>query len=246
MMKTPLPLATCALATSLLTTGAHTQNPPQTPPAPGQTLPTAPGQRTTVVPTGLSASGGSIVNGVYTNSIYGFSLHIPAGWAVIPPQTAKIPQAGSSQPESEKQRMQVVLIMTENAPLKKSTQRKGLQIVSMQLAAAADSSAADGYIAYSQRMAKEKGMEIEYKGSPEKVTINDQQFTKVNLEETTEGAVQHIEQYVTTRGRALLQFFLITPDTSGLPTLEPIIQSLQFKMPAAKKPGPKKPAKPQK
>jgi hypothetical protein len=136
--------------------------------------------------------------------------------------------------------------MTENAPLKKSYQRKGLQIVSMQLAAPADSAAADGYIAYSQRMAKEKGMEIEYKGSPEKVTINDQQFTKVNLEETTEGSVQHIEQYVTTRGRALLQFFLISPGTTGLPTLEPIMQSLQFKMPAAKKPGPKNPAKPQK
>ena len=142
--------------------------------------------------------------------------------------------------------MQVVLIMTENAPLKKSYQRKGLQIVSMQLAALADSSAADGYVAYSQRMAKEKGMEIEYKGSPEKVTINDQQFTKVNLEETTQGSVQHIEQYVTTRGRALLQFFLISPDAAGLPTLEPIMQSLQFKMPAAKKPGPRKPAKPQK
>jgi hypothetical protein len=246
MMKTPLLLASCILGIAFLIVVASAQNPAQAPPTPGQTPPPAPGQRTTVVPTGLSASGGSIVNGVYANSIYGFSLHIPAGWAVIPPQAAKIPQAGSSQPESEKQRMQVVLIMTENAPLKKSTQRKGLQIVSMQLAAAADSSAADGYVAYSQRMAKEKGMEIEYKGSPEKVTINDQQFTKVNLEETTEGAVQHIEQYVTTRGRALLQFFLISPDTNGLPTLEPIMQSLQFKMPVAKKPGPKKPAKPQK
>lgn len=244
-MKKPFMLVSWTLSTIVLGSTLVAQNPAQTPPVPGQAPPPA-GQKTTVLPTGLSASGGSIASGVYTNSIYGFSLHIPAGWAVIPPQAAKIPQAGTSQPDADRQRTQVVLIMTENAPLKKSVERKGLQIVSMQLAAPADSSAAEGYIAYSQRMAKEKGMQIEYKGSPEKTTISNQEFVKVALEETTATSVQHIEQYVTTRGRALLQFFLISPDAAGLQGLEPVMQSLQFKTPTPKKPGPRKPAKPQK
>ena len=245
-MKTPLLLISYIFVTALFSRTAFAQNPVQTPPAPGQSAPPLPGQKTTVVPTGLSASGGAIANGVYTNSIYGFSLHIPAGWAVIPPQAARIPQAGTSQPDAERQRMQVVLIMTENAPLKKSVARKGLQIVSMQLAAPADLSAAEGYIAYSERMAKEKGMQIDYKSSPEKVTINNQEFVKVSLEETTDETVQHIEQYVTTRGRALLQFFLISPDASGLQGLEPVMQSVQFKGPPEKKAVSKKPAKTQK
>ena len=244
-MKKPFMLVSWTLSTIALGSALLAQNPAQTPPAPGQAPPPA-GQKATVLPTGLSASGGSIVNGVYTNSIYGFSLHIPAGWAVIPPQAAKIPQAGTSQPDADRQRTQVVLVMTENAPLKKSVERKGLQIVSMQLAAPADSSAAEGYIAYSQRMAKEKGMQIEYKGSPEKTTISNQEFVKVALEETSDTSVQHIEQYVTTRGRALLQFFLISPDAAGLQGLEPVMQSLEFKTPTPKKPGPRKPAKPQK
>jgi hypothetical protein len=245
-MKKPLLLASYAFATVLFTATSFAQTPAQTPSTPGQPAPPAPGQKSTVVPTGLSTSGGSIVNGVYANSVYGFSLHIPAGWAVIPPQAAKIPQAGTSQPDAGRQRMQVVLIMTENAPLKKSVERKGLQIVSMQLAAPADSAAAENYIAYSQRMAKENGMQIEYKGSPEKVTINNQEFAKINLEETAGDSVQHIEQYVTTRGRALLQFFLISPDAPGLQGLEPVMQSVQFKASPTPKGAPKKPAKVQK
>jgi hypothetical protein len=36
------------------------------------------------VPTGLEANGGSISSGVYSNSIFRFSLQIPPGWAVVP------------------------------------------------------------------------------------------------------------------------------------------------------------------
>jgi hypothetical protein len=92
-------------------------------------------------------------------------------------------------------------------------------------------------------MAKEKGFRVEYKGPPEKKTIHEQPFSMIQFSETTDGSLQHIEQYVTTRGQSLLQFLLISPDEDGLKTLEPVIQSVQFKAATpTKKPAAKKAA----
>jgi hypothetical protein len=195
--------------------------------------------------TGMAANGGSIVNGVYSNSIYEFSMQIPPGWAVLPSQTAKIAgsENDSARPEVQSKLKQVILIMSENAPLRPSVQRRQVQIITTHLPTMPGPTAAEGYITYSQRMAKEKGMPVEYKGSPESLTIHEQPFSKISLEETTEGSVQHIEQYVTTRAQELLQFFLISPDENGLQTLEPVIQSVQFKAIPATKPARKKPVK---
>lgn len=197
--------------------------------------------------TGMAANGGSITNGVYSNSIYGFSLQIPPGWAVLPTQAAKIAgsESDSERPEVQSKLKQVILIMSENAPLKRSVDRKQVQIIAMNLPTMPGPTAAEGYITYSQRMAKEKGIQVEYKGSPQSTTIHNQPFSKINLEESTEGSMQHIEQYVTTRGQALLQFLLISPNDDGLKTLEPVIQSVQFKAMPAKKPAKKKSTKPQ-
>jgi hypothetical protein len=198
--------------------------------------------------TGMAANGGSIVNGVYSNSIYGFSLQIPPGWAVLPTEAAKIAgsESESARPEVQSKLKQVILIMSENAPLKPSVQRRQVQVIVTHLPTMPGPTAAEGYITYSQRIAKEKGMQLEYKGSPESATIHQQPFSKISLEETTEGSMQHIEQYVTTRGQALLQFFLISPDENGLKTLEPVIQSVQFKPLPTEKPVKKKSAKAQK
>jgi hypothetical protein len=199
--------------------------------------------------TGMAANGGSIANGVYSNSIYGFSLQIPPGWAILPTQTARIAgseNADAQRPEVQRQLKQVILIMSENAPLKRSVERKQVQIIATHLPTPPGPTAAEGYITYSQRMAKEKGMQVEYKGSPENTKIHDQAFSMISLEETTDGSRQHIEQYVTTREQALLQFFLISPDEAGLKSLEPVIQSVQFKAMPATKPARKKATKPQK
>ena len=182
--------------------------------------------------TGMAANGGSILNGVYSNSVYEFSLQIPAGWAVLPTQSAKIAgteTVDAQRPEVQRQLKQVILIMSENAPLKKSVERKQVQIIATQLPAKPGPTAAEGYLTYSQQMAKDKGLPVEYKGAPKKTTIHDQPFSTITLEETTEGSRQHIEQYVTTRGQALLQFLLISPDEAGLTSLEPVIQSVRFK-----------------
>ena len=228
------------------------QNPPQSPqsaPSPGAPYP--PGDpRSPVMATGMAANGGSILNGVYSNSVFGFSMQIPPGWAILPTQTARIAGTESSdaqRPEVQRQLKQVILIMSENAPLKKSVERKQVQIIAMHLPKEPGPTAAEGYITYSERIAKEKGMQVEYKGSPENKTIHDQQFSMISLEETTDGSPQHIQQYVTTRGQNLLQFFLISPDEVGLTSLEPVIQSVQFKaMPPKKAAGKKSATKPQK
>ena len=182
--------------------------------------------------TGMAANGGSIENGVYSNSIYEFSMHIPPGWAVLPTQTAKI--AGSEGPDAQrievqKELKQVIFIMSENAPLKRSVERNQVQIIATKLPRMPGPTAAEGYITYSQRMAKEENLPVEYKGQPEKKTIHDQLFSMIQLQETTDGVRQHIEQYVTTRGQSLLQFLLISPDEDGLKIVEPVIQSVQFK-----------------
>ena len=198
--------------------------------------------------TGMAANGGSIANGVYSNSIYGFSLQVPPGWAVLPTEAAKIAgsENESARPEVQNQLKQVILIMSENAPLKRSVERKQVQIIATHLPTMPAPTAAEGYITYSQRMAKEKALPVEYKGSPESTLIHSQSFSKINLEENTQGRPQYIEQYVTTRGQALLQFLLISPDEEGLKTLDPVIHSVQFKAMPAKKPVKKKSAKPQK
>ena len=245
MRKLTFPFACCTgvLLFAALTLGQNSpQNSPGTTP-PGDQFP--PGDpRSRVMATGMAANGGSILNGIYSNSIYGFSMQIPPGWVVLPTQTARIAGsegADAQRPEVQKELKQIILIMSENAPLKRSVQRKQVQIIATKLPSTPGPAAAEGYITYSQRIAKEKSLPVEYKGSPEKKTIHEQPFSMIQLQETTDGALQHIDQYVTMRGQTLLQFLIISPDENGLKTLEPVMQSVQFnaekpaKKPAAKK-----------
>ena len=198
--------------------------------------PGAPGQPSTnplnkLAPTGLAENGGSIANGVYTNSIYGFSLNIPPGWAAVPPpepapvtqDPAKAPIPGTSQT------IRMVLIVTENAPFKKNYERKSIQVSVLQLGAPAGPTTARDYVAFAERSAQEKGLNVKYLGSPEAVTINGKQLWKVKSNETINGSVQHIEQYVATEGRTLLQFMLVSPEVEGLKSMQPSIRSLHFK-----------------
>jgi hypothetical protein len=216
---------------------------------PIQRPPSPPGQRTAqsskMLPTGLGTNGGSIANGVYSNSIYGFSLKTPPGWAVVPskdPNSLKS-ESGDSAVLKAAQINHTLLVMTENAPLKKAFQRKALQILATRLLAQTGPTSAQDYLAYSQKTAQEKGMAVEYLGSPEEVTVKGQKLWKVASNEPTNGTVEHVEQYVIVRGAILLQFFIVSPDEAGLKDLEPTIQSLEFK-PIAQKPSPRSSRKP--
>jgi hypothetical protein len=209
------------------------------PAQPTQTAPTGPGAApgmpsSRMTPTGLSATGGSIANDVYSNSIYGFSIKIPPGWVVLPSREPKVATQDAALLKSA-QTSRPLLVITENAPLKKSNQRKNIQIIATRLRASAGPNAAQDYLAFSQKTAKEKGMDVEYLGDPQEATINGQTLWKLASNEPSNGAMQHVEQYVTTRESILLQFFLVSPDEAGLKTLEPSIQSLEFKAMAPRK-----------
>jgi len=181
-----------------------------------------------LTPTGMAANAGSLANGVYSNSTYRFSLQVPPGWAVVPP-TAERAKAAAPRTTASHPSNRVLLVMTENAPFRKSTERKALQIIATRLATAPGPTAAEGFITYSERTAKEQGLPVKYQHSPERLTIHDQPFSKATLIQTTDGADQHIEQYVTTAGESLLQFILISPTAEGLKDLQPTIQSLEFR-----------------
>jgi hypothetical protein len=135
--------------------------------------------------------------------------------------------------------------MTENAPMKKSFERKSIQIFATRLLGQTSENTAQDFLAYSERNAKEKNMPVEYLGDPTEVDINGQKLWKVSSTDSSQGAAQHVDQYVIARGAILLQFMLVSPDEAGLKDLQPSIQSLRFQE-AAKKPAPtarkKKPA----
>jgi hypothetical protein len=210
---------------SLGSLSAQMASPQATQAAPGA-APGMPSSRMT--PTGLSATGGAIANDVYSNSIYGFSIKIPPGWVVLPSREPNVATADAALLKAA-QISRPLLVITENAPLKKSNQRKNIQIIATRLRASAGPNAAQDYLAFSQKTAKEKGMEVEYLGDPQEVTVNGQTLWKLASNEPSNGVMQHVEQYVTTRESILLQFFLVSPDEAGLKQLEPSIQSLQFK-----------------
>jgi len=220
------------------------QNPPAVPgqfPATGQ-----PGK---MLPTGLAANGGSIANSVYTNSIYGFSLKTPPGWAVVPGNDPNFKsETGDSALLKSALIRHTLLVMTENAPLRKAFQRKSIQILATRLTGQPGPTVAQDYLTYSQKTAKEKGVAVQYLGSPEEVTIHGQKLWRVASNETAQdGTVQHVEQYVITRGATLLQFFLVSPDEPGLKDLEPSIQSLEFKaLPPNPSPNPSSKTSPKK
>ena len=212
--------------------------------------PGAPGQPTTNPPnklaaTGLAENGGSIANGVYTNSIYGFSLNIPPGWVAVPPPApapvtqdpAKAPIPGTSQA------IRMILIVTENAPFKKNYERKSIQVSVLQLGALAGPNTGRDYIAFAENSALEKGINVQYLGSPKAVIINGRKLWKAQLNETINGTVQHIEQYAATDGRTLLQFMLVSPEAEGLKSMHSAIQSLRFKAAAQKVAAKKAPTK---
>jgi hypothetical protein len=212
--------------------------------------PGAPGQPTTnplnkLAATGLAENGGSIANGVYTNSIYGFSLNIPPGWVVVPPpEPAPVTQDPAKAPiPGTAQTIRMILIVTENAPFKKNYQRKSIQISVLQLSAPAGANTARDYIAFAENSAQEKGLNVQYLGRPEAVTINGKRLWKSNSNETINGTVQHIEQYVATEGRTLLQFMLVSPQVEGLKSMQPSIRSLNFKSVAQKVATKKAPTK---
>lgn len=210
-----------------------------TPPQPTQTAPTGPGgapvmpPSSRMTPTGLQASGGSIANDVYTNSIYGFSMKIPPGWVVVPSREPKVATQDAALLKAA-QISRPLLVITENAPLKKSYQRKNIQIIAARMRGPSGPTSAQDYLAYSQKTAKEKNMDVEYLGDPQEVTVNGQTLWKLASNEPSNGVMQHVEQYVTTREAVLLQFFLVSPDEGGLKQLEPYIQSLELKPMAAK------------
>ena len=186
------------------------------------------GPSSRMTPTGLHETGGSIANDVYSNSIYGFSIKIPPGWVVLPSRGPKVATQDAALLKAA-QISRPLLVITENAPLKKSNQRKNIQIIATRMRAPSGPTAAQDYLAYSQKTAKEKGMDVEYLGDPQEVTVNGQTLWKLASNEPSNGVVQHVEQYVITRESILLQFFLVSPDEAGLKQLEPSIQSLEFK-----------------
>lgn len=215
---------------------------PATPPAPsppappqlqapsaGRQQPEMAPPESKMMPTGIGAYGGSITQDVYTNSIYGFSLHIPPGWVVVPVKTNLQKSAPGGALESHLQKTNAILIVTENAPLKKPYQRKSIQVMATHTLVEPGATAAEDYLEYSEKTAKQRGMAVNYKGSPRPVTINGQSFSKVEMNLSTRGGEQHAEQYVTIAQRNLLQFVFVSPDEAGLKDLEPSIQSLKFK-----------------
>jgi hypothetical protein len=236
----------------LLTAGLEIHSSGQTNAAapPVQSAPAGPGGAPAVAlpsrmrPTGLESNGGSIANGVYTNSIYGFSMKTPPGWAVVPSKdpTPANSDSGDSVLLKAARISRTLLVMTENAPLRKAFQRKSIQILATRLMGEPGPTSAQDYLTYSQNTAKEKGMAVEYLGSPQEVTVKGQKLWMVASNETISGAVQHVEQYVITRQAILLQFFIVSPEEAGLKDLESSIQSLEFK-PLPQKPSPKRSSK---
>jgi hypothetical protein len=238
---------TLVLASSL---GAFCQTAPA-PTPPAQRAP-APGTGSVdpskMTPTGLAANGGSLANDTYTNTTYGFSLKVPPGWVVVPSKNPVAPPVNAREAAlmQAAQANHVLLVMTENAPMKKSAQRKSLQIVATRLLKTTAPNEGEQYLIYSKRTALERKMAVEYQGDPTEVTINGNKFWTIGLNQSIEGAVQHVEQYVTTQGSVLLQFMLVSPDEKGLKDLEPSVQSIEMKAvtekPAAKPSRRKKPA----
>jgi hypothetical protein len=137
----------------------------------------------------------------------------------------------------------MILIVTENAPLKKNYERKSIQISVLQLGAPAGPHTARDYLAFAEKTAQEKGLSVKFLGNPEPVTINGRQLWRAKMNETINGSVQHIEQYAATEARTVLQFMLVSPQAEGLKSLQPSIQSLRFKADAQKVAAKKAPAK---
>jgi len=189
-----------------------------------------------MIPTGLSATGGSIAHDVYTNAVYDFSLKVPPGWVVVPPKMEADHREAMQYSESNR----ILLLMTENLPLKKPYQRRSIQISATRMVSPQTQSA-EGYLQYSQRTAKEKEMAVEYLNAPKEVTINGQKLWWNKMKMNTAGGPQVADQYAVTQGSYLLQFFLVGPDEEGLKSLQPAIQSLDIKpMPAEPTESPKK------
>jgi hypothetical protein len=193
-----------------------------------------------MAPTGLAENGGSIANDVYTNSTYEFSMKVPPGWVVVPSKNPTAPPINSREAALMKaaQTNHVLLVMTENAPMKKNAQRKSIQIVATRLLKKTVPNEGEQYLIYSKRTARERNMAVEYTGDPTEVTINGNNFWTIGLNQSLEGEVQHVEQYVTTQGSVLLQFMLVSPDEKGLKDLEPSVQSIQMKPVTSKPPRP--------
>ena len=192
-----------------------------------------------MAPTGLAANGGSIANDIYSNATYGFTMKLPPGWVVVPSRNPVAPSKDSRE-EALMQAAQtnhVLLVTTENAPMKKHTQRKSIQIIATRLLQKHGQNEGQEYLLYSKRTALEKKMPVEYLGDPTEVTIHGNKFWTIGLNQTTGPDVQHIKQYVAMQGSMLLQFMFVSPDEKGLKDLEPSIRSIDLK-PVAKKPAP--------
>ncbi len=211
---------------------------PQAQAAPGEP-PNSPASK--LRPTGLEANGGSITAGVYTNSIYGFSLQVPPGWVVAPTTDSQPikPANGQSLSTTTRQTNRVLLLLTENAPFKKSYLRRSIQVTATRLIAKPLPASGEEFLVYSQKTAKERSMPVEYIGDPKEVNIKGRALWEIGFNDKTSGVLQHANQYVALEKDVLLQFFLVSPDEAGLKDLQPYIQSLHFKAGSKKSSHPK-------
>ena len=181
--------------------------------------------------TGLEANGGSINAGVYTNSIFGFTLQIPPGWVVVPANDVPPikPVKGPTGAAKPSEANRVLLLVTENAPFKQSYQRRSMQVIATRLTNQIGPPTAAGYLAYARQTAQQQGMAVDYLGEPKEITIGGRKLAEIGLLDKTSGEPKHVEQYVTIDQNVLMQFILVSPDQSGLKELQPYIQSLHFK-----------------
>lgn len=180
---------------------------------------------------GLQANSGSIIAGVYNNSVYGFSLQIPPGWVVMPAKdvTPVKPVKASAGPTMPSEPNHVLLLVTENAPLKQSYQRSSIQVVATRLTNQIAAASPSGYLTYSRQAAKEQGLAVQYLSEPKDVSIGGRKVSEIGLVDKTGGGARHVAQYVTIDKNVLMQFLLVSPDEAGLKELQPYIQSLRFK-----------------
>jgi len=191
----------------------------------------------------ISVHPGSISGNIYTNRFFGFSIEIPEGWKVaentgLKAFAEKQKQAWAKEDPTLKQFAKgdevdlPLLALGEVERWKGGPNRRLILIESTDVSEQPKEPSAEEFLKSSARINAEKGLSAKYDGAPEKVILGGRELWKAHSHFTqTTSVVWHETQFVMIDRRHVVQFILMSPDSEGLRTLEPVMKTLHFDAP---------------
>jgi len=186
---------------------------------------------------------GVVSGNIYTNNFFGFSYQFPKGWMVLDARNSQFMQrfGGSIMANGDPILLDVseaaarntypLLLVAKETTKEIRTTFTVIHIQALDRKFAPDAKSGEEFARSMADVLRARGLPLSVNGTAEKFSIDGEQFWKVKMDLSMNGAVAHVIQVVMIEKKYLLLFVFASPDASKLDDLVGTMQSLRFTKP---------------